>query len=114
MAEISRDEFQATIDRLYTVIATGFEGVHDRLDQLNGRTRTNEVGIDRLGLRVSLMEKDVADHPRRRSGDFDHPSLLARLPDKVIWALLLVGLAGISESVQHLLPDLVRLLLGAR
>lgn len=34
-------------DRLYDLLRDGFEGVHDRLDQLNGRTRTveNKVAV---------------------------------------------------------------------
>ena len=38
---IERDEFNASIDRLYH----GIEGVHTRLDVLNGRTRTSEIEI---------------------------------------------------------------------
>lgn len=38
---IDRDEFKDAIDRLYG----GIQGVHARLDTLNGRTRTNELDI---------------------------------------------------------------------
>ena len=38
---IDRDEFKDAIDRLYH----GIEGVHTRLDTLNGRTRTTEIDI---------------------------------------------------------------------
>ena len=41
MSEISRDEF----NRLYQLVETGFQGVHSRLDHLNGRTRTTEQKI---------------------------------------------------------------------
>jgi hypothetical protein len=35
------DEF----DRLYTLMKDGFDGVHNRLDELNGRTRGTERAI---------------------------------------------------------------------
>ena len=41
MPEISRDEF----NRLYDAIKDGFKGTHERLDDLNGRTRVNETEI---------------------------------------------------------------------
>lgn len=41
MADISREE----LDRLYHTLDAGFSGVHERLDELNGRTRTAERKI---------------------------------------------------------------------
>ena len=32
-------------DRLYDLLKDGFDGVHNRLDQLNGRTRTVESKV---------------------------------------------------------------------
>lgn len=41
MADISREE----LERLYQTLDAGFNGVHSRLDELNGRTRKAENAI---------------------------------------------------------------------
>lgn len=45
MAELAREEFYRAIDEVKAAMRDGFDGTHQRLDDLNGRTRTNEVDI---------------------------------------------------------------------
>lgn len=53
-----------TIEELGELTERGFTGIHDRLDALNGRTRTNEVAVGEL--RARTYQYDGYD-PRLRA-----------------------------------------------
>lgn len=70
MNEISREEFLTHVGFIREDVA----GVHDRLDTLNGRTRTVETAIGSLQAsheaRLAALERDAeAFHQHRRSTD---------------------------------------------
>ena len=114
MGEISRDEFNATMIRLYQTIDSGFAGTHERLDVLNGRTGRNEVDVGRLDARVTNLEEGVFEQPQRRAEDMDATlsTVGKQLPPKFVFALILIGLAGVFEGLRHLVPSLIRLLVA--
>lgn len=74
----SREEFKAFTERIYRQMDDGFGGVHERLDVLNGRTGKGEVADAELRQRVTSVEKEVFDGPRRRSGDSPVPPLFTK------------------------------------
>lgn len=61
--DMRRDEF----DRLHETMRDGFQGLHRRLDELNGRTRKTELDVAGLEPRVKSLEKDVFRDNRDRS-----------------------------------------------
>lgn len=65
MAEqgISRDEFHQWMETL----RDGISGVHDRLDGLNGRTRTAEADIAVLKDRSNRLERQQQEQARQSS-----------------------------------------------
>lgn len=109
----TREEFAAFSDRLYTQMDDGFAGVHSRLDELNGRTRTGEIETGKLGVRIEVIEKAKFDHPRRRSSDGSRSSFFTKQEKgliafgiTVVAALIKVafmaGEAGL-DMVKHLM-----------
>lgn len=56
MAELSRDEWEGWM----RLLREDIRGVHDRLDELNGRTRTNERDIAVLQDRGEQMKDPTA------------------------------------------------------
>jgi hypothetical protein len=59
MADVTRDDLDKMADRLEARMRDGFDGVHTRLDHLNGRTRKSETAIailqDRSPGRVGMI-----------------------------------------------------------
>lgn len=51
-----RVDFSAWQDRLETRLSEGFAGVHNRLDELNGRTRKNTENLMVLDAKVARLE----------------------------------------------------------
>lgn len=51
-----RQDFSAFQDRLESRLNDGFTGVHDRLDELNGRTRKNSEAVVALDMRVTAIQ----------------------------------------------------------
>lgn len=70
----SRAEFKAFTERVYEQMDDGFSGVHSRLDVLNGRTGKGEVADAELRQRITSVEKEVFDEPRRRATDVPAPA----------------------------------------
>jgi hypothetical protein len=66
---LTRDEFKATMDRLYDTTDQGFKAMNERLDQLNGRTLKGEIADAELRTRVTSLEKELFSRPRRRRQD---------------------------------------------
>lgn len=65
----SREEFKAFVARVYEQIDDGFSGVHSRLDVLNGRTGRGEVADAELRQRITSVENELFNAPRRRATD---------------------------------------------
>jgi hypothetical protein len=60
---IERDDLNRLEDRLTQAMAAGFLGVHTRLDDMDGRTRTNENNIIRMQERFKQTQQ--AQKPSR-------------------------------------------------
>ena len=52
MAEFTREDLRDLITDLRSDMRNGFDGVHNRLDILNGRTRKNEEVLARHDVRI--------------------------------------------------------------
>lgn len=110
---LGRDEFTATMGRLYQTTDDGFKGVHARLDVLNGRVGTGERERSDLMSRMNTVEKEVFPGYRRRRddppGDDDVrvsiPSALVRsaFTSKLLPWLLMIAL-GLLEML-HRMPS---------
>jgi hypothetical protein len=95
----SRAEFTAFCDRLYEQMDAGFNGVHERLDTLNGRTGKGEVADAELRARITSVEKEVFNEPRRRSGDTPAPPLFTKREG----ALVALGIGVVGALLKVLL-----------
>lgn len=51
-----RADFSGWLDRHERATADGFSGIHSRLDELNGRTRSNSESVTALGVRIEQLE----------------------------------------------------------
>lgn len=72
MVPIDQDEFQ----RWMTLLRGDIQGVHDRLDELNGRTRSNEQDI------AVLKDRGTRDPMAR-------------------WTAVFVGAGGVLAEIGH-------------
>jgi hypothetical protein len=54
-----REDLSSWQDRLVGQLGDGFKGVHDRLDELNGRTRKNSEGLAEVIVRQEHFEPVV-------------------------------------------------------
>lgn len=97
----SRAEFKAFTDRIYQQMDDGFTGVHDRLDVLNGRTGKGEVADAELRQRITGVEKEVFNEPRRRATD--PPTPAPPFFTKREGALVALGVAVIGALLKLML-----------
>lgn len=54
-----------TIDELAELTQRGFDGLNERLDALNGRTRKNEVAVGELRVSTRTLENTSFDREER-------------------------------------------------
>lgn len=88
----SREEFTAFTERLYETMDRGFQGVHSRMDTLNGRTLKGEIDRENLRTRLVSVEKELFRHPNRRRTDEGKGAEWANSLTKREGALLTAGL----------------------
>ena len=82
MALIERDEFVAWMD----VLRGDIKGVHDRLDDLNGRTRITEQTIAVHADRFNTMKDDNKAQAKSYAGR---------------WGMVLAGAGAVVELVHQ-------------
>jgi hypothetical protein len=92
MADVTREELRDLREDLVERLNTGFGGVHQRLDVLNGRTGKTEVAAAEASLRLTNVEREIFHRSRRHGGagelrDEDRPALTRR-EWSLVWGLL--------------------------
>lgn len=70
MSAVTKEDLWDVRDRLSAEAQQGFNGVHERLDVLNGRVGRGEVQAGEHGVRLVNLEREV--FKRRRSNVEEH------------------------------------------
>jgi hypothetical protein len=80
--ELSREEFYAALNGITKSVDSGFAGVHNRLDRLNGKTEAHGNRI--TAIETLMKERDHQTSPDRMARGLGLGSILGSIAN-VIW-----------------------------
>lgn len=107
---MTREELRDLRDDLVERMTAGFSGVHQRLDQLNGRTGKSEALLAASDVRLTNLEREVFPSSRRQRDrkddvrDEDRPALTRR-EAQLLWTAL-AAIAGLVLTLAKLAHEL--------
>jgi len=88
--ELSREEFYTALGALGKSMETGFNGVHARLDRLNGKTERHGESIAALNAVQRVAAQVLEDDPPRHTSK----------RDSAIGGGIVAGVFGIIEIIK--------------
>ena len=80
MSDVTREELRDMREDLVERMTQGFQGVHSRLDVLNGRVGKSEVALGEAGVRMTNVERELFRRPLLDGAKDAAPKDLASTP----------------------------------
>lgn len=103
VSDVTREELRDLRDDLVERMTSGFTGVHERLDRLNGQTGQHAAVLSASEVRLTNLEREVFRRGRPGDGvrDEDRPALTRR-EWSLIWGLL-AAIGGLALALAKIL-----------
>lgn len=102
--DVNREDLEQMETRITSAMRYGFDGLNARLDTLNGRTRTVEVGLAGQQVRIDVLAESVERHQGPAvGGDLKSLGMLT-----VVIVGALVGLAQGAWTAYEAIQQVIR------